>query len=144
MTIQSEVRRVEVDENVVPSHDYADAFEVAWADADAEEPRQWVSRGMRGASAWVHWVLRRIGVQEWSIVESTCEVVHLEQRTPMMMVSVIGRNLPGKRRMTTALTYLRPVLGRLVWALIGSQHRRTARRVITSKAPAAVETAERA
>lgn len=138
MSVASEVRRVEVDEVALPSHDYADAFEVAWADADVEEPRQWVLRGMGGAPAWVRWVVRRIGFTGWSVVESNRDLVRLEQRLPALAVSVVGRNFPGRRRMTTALTYLRPVLGRLLWAAIGSSHRRVAKRVVTSRPPVAL------
>jgi hypothetical protein len=131
--VQTEVRRVEVDEPALSGHDYADAFEITWDDADAERPQLWVSRGMSGLPGWVRPVVRRIGVREWTIVESTDEVVRQEQRLPMMIVTVIGRNRPGRRRMTTSLTYLRPVLGRLVWAAIGPQHRRMAKRVIGSR-----------
>lgn len=145
MSERSEVRQVEVDEEATPRHDYADAFEVAWPDTDAEEPREWVSRGMRSSPAWVRWVVRRIGFREWTMVESSPEVVRMELPLPSLMVSVVGRNLPGRRRMTMAFTYRRPVLGRLLWAAIGSTHRRMARRVITSRPPALVvpETGER-
>jgi hypothetical protein len=133
MSVHYEVRQVEADESVLPDHDYADAFEGVWDDADPEEPQQWVLRGMSGSPAWVRGVVRRIGFTGWSVVESTRDMVRLEQRLPMMMVSVVGRNLSGRRRMTTELVYLRPILCRLLMAVIGPQHRRMAKRVVTSK-----------
>ncbi|MDN5854134.1 MAG: hypothetical protein L0K86_15045, partial [Actinomycetia bacterium] len=80
------------------------------------------------------------GIGGWDIIESTPDVIHLEQALPLMHVVFVGRNIESTHRtLSTALTYDRPVIGRLVWSIIGIAHRRTARRLITA-APGAVRT----
>ena len=68
------------------------------------------------------------------IVEADPEVIHLEESTPLMHTVLVGRKVgPTRRMLTTVLRYERPVLARLIWAIVGMLHRRMARQVITSK-----------
>jgi hypothetical protein len=61
------------------------------------------------------------------IVESDTKVIHLEESSPLMHTVLVGRRVERTRRMfTTVLRYGRPVLARLVWAIVSVVHRRTA------------------
>lgn len=139
-----QVRRVEVTDQVATARprpcDYADAFEVRMPEPDREAPEAWVLTGMEQVPAWVEWISWLLpDDDEWRVVESTSEVVRLEQSDPLMHVVLVGRRVgPFRRRLTTVLTYKRPVLARLVWAVLGVGHRRMARRVITSKSSTAI------
>ena len=54
------------------------------------------------------------------IVESDPEVVHLETYLPLIHVVLVGRQVgPTRRMLTTIVRYERPVLSRLVFAIIG-------------------------
>jgi hypothetical protein len=73
-------------------------------------------------------------VGPFRIVEAGPEVVHLEASLPLMHVVMVGRNVePTRRMLTTVLLYERPVLARLIWAIVGIGHRLTARQIIASK-----------
>jgi len=75
-------------------------------------------------------------VSGFRVIESDPEVVHLEAVVPLMHVVLVGRKVePTRRMLTTILHHQRPVMARLVWAVVGPVHRRTARGVITSKIP---------
>jgi hypothetical protein len=128
--------------------DYADAFEVELAGPDRCRPEEWVRAGIGSTPGWVKRVVRLLGfgrgpiaqgqVGPWRVVESTAEVVHLETSLPLMDVLMVGRRVPGDRRtLTSVLRYRRPWAARLVWAVIGPGHRRTARGVLTCLLPAA-------
>jgi hypothetical protein len=53
-----------------------------------------------------------------------------------MHVVMVGRKVePTRRMLTIVLHYQRPVMARLVWAVVGPVYRRAAREVITSKLP---------
>jgi hypothetical protein len=68
------------------------------------------------------------------IVEADPEVIRLEDSMPLMHTVLMGRRVgPTRRILTTVLRYERPVLARLIWAIVGMVHRRMARKVITSK-----------
>ena len=71
------------------------------------------------------------------IVESDPEVVHLETYLPLIHVVLVGRQVgPTRRMLTTIVRYERPVLSRLVFAIIGIGHRWVAPRVLTGKVSA--------
>lgn len=141
--LAQQVRQVEVRDPVALSrrYDYADAFEVRMPDPDPDSPETWVRTGMADTSALVGWMTTRLGVSDapgtifgFRIVESGPELVHLEQSLPLLEVVLIGRRVGSSGRMlTSVLSYRRPVLGRLVWAVVGIGHRRAARRLITSR-----------
>lgn len=147
----SEVRRVEVTDPVATGrrYDYADAFQVRLPEPDLAAPEAWVRAGMGGTPAVVDWIASLLGhrsepfpspdmVEGFRVVRSTSEVVHLEQSLPLMHVVLVGRRVGSSvRELTTLLTYQRPVLARLVWAVVGVGHRLTVRRVITSNVPSA-------
>jgi hypothetical protein len=85
--------------------------------------------GLRGAPA-----SSADHVDGFRIVESGPEVIHLEASLPLMHVVMVGRKVePTRRMVTTVLHYERPVLARLIWAIVGVGHRRTVPQGITSK-----------
>jgi len=70
-------------------------------------------------------------VDGWRVMESTPEVVHLEQSLPLMHVVVVGRRVGASGRMlTSVLHFKRPLLARLIWAVVGMAHRRMVRRLL--------------
>jgi hypothetical protein len=76
-------------------------------------------------------------VGPFRIIESGPEVIHLEASLPLMHVVMVGRKVgPAHRMLTTVLQYERPVLARLIWAIVGIGHRLTARQIIASKVAA--------
>ena len=130
------VRRVGVTDPIAASrrYDYADAFEARLPVPDAYSPEAWVLAGLDAAPAAVKRITALLGMGDWRIVDSTPEVVHLEQSLPLMQVVLVGRRAgPTRRLFTTVLSYRRPILARLVWAVVGVAHRWTVRRFITSK-----------
>lgn len=126
-------------------YDYADAFEVRLAAPDTSSPEQWLRAGFASAPAVVDWIASRLGkdgdasspsdeLDGWRIVTSTPEVIHLEQSDALTDVVMVGRRVELTRRvLTTTLVYRRPVLARLVFALIRPAHRWMARRIVTSR-----------
>lgn len=155
MTNDQQVRQIPVREPVVCAqrYEYADAFEAHVPDGEACPPEQWVAAGLDSTPRWVGWIVRVLGVEPsdtagegvggWDIVESTPDIVHLEQELPLLHAVFVGRNVDATHRMlTTALTYDRPLIGRLVWSIVGIAHRRTARRVIIA-APSTARADER-
>jgi hypothetical protein len=158
------VRRVEVTDPIATGrrYDYADAFEVRLPGPDGEAPETWVLAGLADSPAVMEWIASLLlghgrapstssdrVVDGWRVMESTPEVVHLEQPLPLMHVVVVGRRVGSSGRMlTSVLHFERPVLARLVWAVVGMGHRRMVRRLLgnTSSATTDSETrgAERA
>lgn len=142
-----QVRRVEVTDPIASGRrfDYADAVEVELPEPDRDAPEAWVRAGLADSPALVKRITSLLGVGKtpdsdgipgFKVIESNAEVVHLEQALPLMHVTLIGRNIGlSTRTLTTLLTYERPI-ARLIWAVVGVAHRRTARRLITAKAPA--------
>ena len=142
-------RRVGVTDPIAAArpYDYADAFEVRLPGPDPYPPEAWVRAGLEATPWVVKRILGLLGIREapassadhvggFRIVESGPEAVHLEASVPLMHVVLVGRRVEPRRRMlTTVLRYERPVLARLVWAVIGPVHRRAARGGITSKIP---------
>jgi hypothetical protein len=124
------------------AYDYADAFAVDLGPADDRAPAAWVRDGLAATPAWVDRVVRLIGVQPaadpapgeldvFHVVSSDADAVHLEKSLPLLHVDLVGRNVaPGRRMLSTGLTYRRPALARLVWAVVGPGHRWAARRVL--------------
>ena len=145
-----QVRRVRVTDPIAAArrHDYADAFEVRLPGSDPYPPEAWVRAGLDTVPGWVDRIVGLLGFSEASassadhvsgfrIVESGPEVVHLETSLPLMHVVLVGRNVgPARRTLTTVLRYERPVLGRLVFAIVGVGHRWAVPRVITGKVSA--------
>jgi hypothetical protein len=73
------------------------------------------------------------GLGSARVVESTADLVVLEDSDPLMETVLVGRNPePGRRVFTTVLRYRRPLLARMVWALVGILHRRTARQIVAA------------
>lgn len=143
----TKARRAEVTEPIAIArqHDYADAFEVDLPEPDGHPPEAWVRAGFDATPRVVAWLVGLLGADTsdsdqlggWDVVESGPDVIHLEQSLALMHVVFVGRNVePTRRMLTTALTYHRPVLGRLAWSVIGIAHRRTARRLIMATVPA--------
>lgn len=126
-------------------YDYADAFEVRLPEPDPYPPETWVRAGLGATPGWVEWVVGLLGLgsapessadhaSPFRIVEAGSEVIHLEASLPLMHVVMVGRNVePTRRMLTTVLYYERPVLARLIWAIVGIGHRPTARQIIASK-----------
>lgn len=142
------VRRVGVTDPIAAArrHDYADAFEVRLPGPDPYPPEAWVRAGLEATPAVVKRIVGLLGlsgasvsspdsVGPFRVVESGPEVIHLEASLPLMHVVMVGRRVgPTRRTLTTVLRYERPVLARLVWALVGMVHRRIAApRVVMGK-----------
>lgn len=139
------VRQVEVTDQIATGrrYDYADAFEVHLPEPDPVTPETWVRAGMDDSPAVVEWIAARLGMgdgparstdqTDGRVVESNADVVQMEWSLPLMRVVVVGRRIgPSGRRLTSVLYFERPVLARLIWAVVGIGHRRMARRLITS------------
>jgi hypothetical protein len=132
-------------------HDYADAFELRLPEPDPYLPETWVRAGLEATPGVVNWIVGMLGlggapelsadhVSSFRIVESDPDVVHLEADVPLMHVVMVGRRVePTRRMLTTVLRYRRPVMARLLWAVVGPVHRRTARGIIASKLPPPAE-----
>ena len=149
-----QVRRVGVTDPVATGrrYDYADAFEVRLPEPDGDAPETWVLAGLDDSPAVVEWIASLLlghgsapststdrVVDGWRVVESTSEVVHLEQSLPLMHVVVVGRGVGSSGRMlTSVLHFERPVLARLVWAVVGVGHRRMVRRLLRSTSSTAM------
>lgn len=141
-----QVRRVGVTDPVAAArhHDYADAFAIDLPAPDAHPPEAWMRAGLAAVPPVVNGIVRLLGVRptsdplgDWQIRASGPEVIHLEQSLPLMDVVFVGRRVgPTRRMLTTAVTYRRPLLGRVVMTIIAPGHRRMARRVIASGIPA--------
>ena len=145
--LAQQVRRVGVTDPIAAAHrhDYADAFEVCLLGPDLYPPETWVRAGLNATPGWVDRVVGLLGFSEapepsadhvsgFRIVEAGPEVIHLETSLPLMHVDLVGRNVePARRRLTTILRYERPVLGRLVFAIVGIGHRWVVPRVLTGK-----------
>lgn len=141
-----QVHRVTVTDPVATArrYDYADAFEIRFPEPDGDAPETWVLAGMDDSPAVVEWIATVLlghgsapststdRVEDgWRMVESTSEMVHLEQSLPLMHVVVVGRRVGSSGRMlTSVLQFERPVLARLVWAVVGMGHRRMVRRLL--------------
>ena len=133
--LAQQVRRIGVSDPIaaVRRHDYADAFEVRLP--EPYPPETWVRAGLDATPGWVDRVVGLLGFSEapasssdhvsgFRIVESGPEVVHLETSLPLMHVALVGRNVkPTRRMLTTVVRHERPVISRLVFALIGIGHR---------------------
>jgi hypothetical protein len=135
-----QVRRVGVTDPIAAArgYDYADAFEVRLPEPDQYPPETWVRAGVDATPAWIKRIAGHAGdgLGSARIVESDADVVVLEDSDPLMHTVLVGRNVePTRRVLTTVLRYERPVLARLIWAIVGMVHRRTARQVITNKIP---------
>ncbi len=142
-----QVRRVGVIDPIAAArrYDYADAFEVRLPESDPYSPETWVRAGLEATPGVVQRIVVLLGLGRapessadalsgFRIVESDPEVIHLEESSPLMHTVLVGRRVePTHRMFTTVLRYERPVLARLIWAIVGMVPRRTARQVITSK-----------
>ncbi len=145
--LAQQVHRVRVTDPIAAArrYDYADAFEVRLPEPDPYPPETWVRAGLGATPGWVEWVVGLLGLSSepessadhvgpFRIVESGPEVIHLEASLPLMHVVMVGRKVePTRRMLTTVLQYKRPVLARLIWAIVGIGHRLTARQIIASK-----------
>lgn len=142
-----QARRVEPTDPIATArrYDYADAFERRLTEPDQYSPEIWVRAGLDSTPRWVDRVAGFLGMGSapesstkyaglFQVVASDPEFIHLETSIPLMHVVVVGRNVePTRRMLTTTLTYKRPLLARMVWALIGIGHRRLAPYVLTGK-----------
>lgn len=130
----SSTRRVAVSDPIATAspYDYADAFELRLPGPDRCSPEEWVRAGVDATPAWIKWVAgARDGLGSARIIESSAEIVVVEDSDPLMSTVMVGRNpTPERRVLTTVLRYKRPLLTRVVWAIVGILHRRTAKRVI--------------
>jgi transglutaminase-like putative cysteine protease len=145
--LAQQVRRVEATDPIAAArrYDYADAFEVRLPEPDPYSPETWVRAGLAATGGVVKRIVGLLGLRRapgssadhvggFQVIESGPDVVHLETTLPLMRVVLVGRRVePTRRMLTTVLHYERPVLARLVWAIVGLGHRRTAPQVITSK-----------
>lgn len=142
-----QVRRVGVSDPIAAArrYDYADAFEVRLPGPDPYPPETWVRAGLNATPGWVDRVVGLLGFSEahasssdqvsgFRIVESGSEVIHIETSLPLMHVVLVGRRVePTRRMLTTFVRYERPVLSRLVFAIVGIGHRWAVPRVLTGK-----------
>ena len=149
-SLTRQVRRVRVTDPVAAArrYDYADAFEVRLHGPDPYTPEAWVRAGLDATPGWVDRVVGLLGFSEapessadhvsgFRIVESGPEAVHLDTSLPLMHVVLVGRRVgPTRRTLTTLVRYERPVLSRLVFAIVGIGHRWAVPRVLTGKVPA--------
>lgn len=78
---------------------------------------------------------------DWTVLESTTDVIHIERSLPLMHVTLVGRRLASGRRLTTILTYDRPAVARPLWAVIGIGHRWAVKRLLHHGVPEAPVTA---
>ena len=145
--VAQQVRRVQVTDPIAAArrYDYADAFEVNLPGPDPYPPETWVRAGLDATPGWVDRVVGLLGFRDapassadhvsgFRIVESGPEVIHLETSLPLMHVILVGRQVePARRRLTTVVCYERPVLARLVFAIVGLGHRWAVPRVLTGK-----------
>ncbi|MER6614201.1 hypothetical protein [Streptomyces xantholiticus] len=144
--LAQQVRQVEVTDPIATAerYDYADAFELRLSEPDPHAPEAWVRAGLTGTPQWVDRVAGLLGlssapaesadhVDGFRVVESGPDVVRLTTSLPLMHVVLVGRRVdPDRRLFTSVLRYRRPVLARLVWAVVGIGHRRAARQLVTS------------
>lgn len=144
-----QARRVGVTDPIAAArrYDYADAFEVRLPEPDPYSPETWVRAGLEATPGVVKRIVGLLGlrgvpassadhVSGFRIVESGPEAVHLKASLPLMHVVTVGRRVePTRRMLTTVLRFERPVLARLVWAVVGPVHRGAARGGITRKIP---------
>ncbi len=154
--LMRQVRRVDPTDPIATArhYDYADAFELRLPGPDHDKPETWVRAGLDSVPGVVDRIASALGggetpvpsgdhVEMFRIVTSTPEVVHLEASEPLMRVVMVGRRVePTRRMLTTILYYERPVLARLVWAVVRLAHRWTARYVITGRGSTAVESGD--
>lgn len=142
--------RIQVIDELAPagSFDYADAFEVHLSSPDVLAPRSWLARGLDDSPAAVQLLtslLLRVrdepttspeDLSDWHVIASTADLIHIERTLPLLHVVLVGRRLdPFGRRLTTLLTYERPVLSRVLWTFIGIGHRLAVRRLICHGIP---------
>lgn len=123
------------------AYDYADAFEIRVLGQDPSTAEEWTRRALEEAPRLIRWtiliahryVLRfRLGplsspdhVLGWKVVTSQPEVVHIESVSPILRAAIIGRATSATTRAaTTYLFYKRPVLGRMIFTVVGPIHRR--------------------
>lgn len=151
-----QVRQVDVIDRSAAGdkYDYADSFEVRLPQSEAQPPETWVRAGMADSPAVVEWIADRLGMGDGSaqsteeieggrVIESNADVVQIEWSLPLMRVVVLGRRVePSGRRLTSFLYYERPVLARVVWALVGIGHRRMARRLLASNVSGSTDGAD--
>lgn len=145
--LTQQVRQVEATAPIATAqrYDYADAFELCPSEPDPHSPETWVRAGLDATPKWVDRVAGLLGIRsapaetadqvgDFRVIESGPEMVHLETSLPLMRVVLVGRRVePTRRKFTSVLHYQRPVLARLVRAVLGIGHRRAARQLITSK-----------
>lgn len=147
------VRQIEVTDRPAAGdgYDYADSFEVRLPESEAQTPETWVRAGMGDSPAVVEWIADRLGMGDGSaqsseeieggrVIVSTADVVQIEWSLPLMRVVVVGRRIgPSGRRLTSFLYFKRPVLARLVWAVVGIGHRHMARRLLASNVSSSMD-----
>ncbi|MET9318240.1 hypothetical protein ABZX12_41015 [Kribbella sp. NPDC003505] len=145
--LRSQVRRIGIDDCLAAPepHDYADAFEVQVPLGDVCRPEAWVRAGLELTPAWVKRVIGGFGSRKqaaptagrsgpFRMVHTDESEVRLEATLSFVRVTMIGRNRDNARRvLLTVLNFERPVIGRLIWVLLGVGHRWAAPRIITSR-----------
>lgn len=121
-------------------YDYADAFEVVLDDTDPRTPEALVRAGLehaptvlRYAIIAVHrWILRlRLAptgtggdVLGWMVTHSYLDVVALQAGGPLLDATMIARRAePTRAVLTTFVFYRHPMLGKVVWSIVGPVHR---------------------
>jgi hypothetical protein len=145
LSLWRQVRRVDVTDELAGGHryHYADAFELRLEGPDPVSPRTWLSAGLDDSPAVLTTLTALLlGVRDeratapddlsdWTVRESTPDLIRVERTLPLLHVVLIGRRLDTSgRRLTTLLSYQRPVLSRLVWTVVGVGHRLLVRRLI--------------
>ncbi|MFI8940429.1 hypothetical protein [Streptomyces syringium] len=145
--LAQQVRRIAVTDPIATAqrYDYADAFELRLPGPDPHPPETWIRAGMDSTPKWAERIVGLLGMHRtpaepadqvgpFRIVESGPEMIHLKTSLPLMHVVLIGRRIePDRRTFTSVLRYRRPVLARLVWAVVGIGHRRVARQLIANR-----------
>jgi hypothetical protein len=145
MSLFRQVRKVRVSDDVAEGRrfDYADSFELQLPTPDPLSLRRWLGAGLNDSPAIAEKLsalLLRVrdeptidpeALADWRVVASTPDLLHIERSLPLLHVVLVGRRLdPSGRRLTTLLTFQRPVLSRLVWTFVGVGHRLLTRRLM--------------
>jgi hypothetical protein len=125
--------------SVVPSPDYADAFEVTRSPSDRRSAERWARDGFerlpvaaRRSGLLAHrWILGfRLGpwtspdhVFGWQIATSEPELLHLEARSTLLSAHMVWRLHDTRLVMSTFLRYETHRTASVVWAALGNVHR---------------------
>lgn len=124
----------------VTGSDYSDIFEAPLAPGDDRSAKELYVAGVESMPVWLgivvfvahRYVLRfrlaPIGAPDhlmgWKVVDADHDTIRLGASGPLIDGVLVARRSRSAAALETAVTYRRPVLARLVWAVVGPVHRR--------------------